>query len=103
MQVAQARGLHAFAAISTRSEAKMENPMPIPAPIAPQNANIPPQDLGEIPPGVIPAPQRANPDASEAGPLQGSESDNRSVAAGEGSGNCGDMLGSGQIELAGEA
>lgn len=62
-----------------------------------------PQDLGELPPSVIPAPGRETPDIHADAPMHGTEADNRSVAAGEGSGNCGDMLGSGQIELAGDA
>jgi hypothetical protein len=62
-----------------------------------------PQDLGELPPAVIPAPQREIPDIHADAPMHGTDADNRSVGAGEGSGNCGDMLGSGWIELAGDA
>jgi hypothetical protein len=70
--------------------------MPDPTP------NIP-QDLGQFPPAVIPSPQRELANPSEETPLQGTDADNRAVGAGEGSGNCGDMLGSGKIEIAGEA
>jgi len=62
-----------------------------------------PQDLGELPPAVIPSPQREVADPNDDTPMHGTEGDNRSVGAGEGSGNCGDMLGSGKIEMAGEA
>ena len=62
-----------------------------------------PQDLGELPPSVIPAAQRETADIHADAPMHGTDADDRSVAPGEGSGNCGDMLGSGQIELAGDA
>ena len=70
----------------------MSNPTP----------NIP-QDLGTLPPAVIPSPQREVVNPNEETPLHGTDADNRSIGAGEGSGNCGDMLGSDKIEIAGEA
>ena len=80
----------------------MENP--IHAAPATSRGGVPaPLDLGELPPAVIPAPMRADPDTNAAGSLQGTDADNRSVGAGEGSGNSGGMLAGDKIELAGDA
>ena len=62
-----------------------------------------PQNLGEIPPGVIPSPQRLDPNHPDAGFIDQDGPDTRSAAAGEGSGTAGDGLEIKATDVAGEA
>ena len=62
-----------------------------------------PQNLGEIPPGVIPSPQRLDPNHPDSGFIAADSPDARSAAAGEGSGTAGDRLEIKATDVAGEA